>query len=95
LERERLNDWEVIFRILEYPYLPLTNNEAERGLRPWVLLRKICFGSKSAKGTKTFTLLASVIGTCKKRSVNSMQFLADTILAARKGLPINMIPNAL
>ena len=95
LAKEFLNDWEVIFRILEYPYLPLTNNEAERGLRPWVLLRKICFGSKSAKGTKTFTLLASIMGTCKKRSVNSMQFLADTILTARKGLPINMIPNSL
>jgi hypothetical protein len=91
--REFLNDWEAIFRILEHPYLPLTNNEAERGLRPWVLLRKICFGSKSAKGTKTFTLLASVIGTCKKRSVDSMKFLSASILAARKGLPIPMIPN--
>ena len=95
LAREFLNDWEAIFRILDYPYLPLTNNEAERGLRPWVLLRKICFGSKSAKGTKTFSLLASVIGTCKKRSVNSMKFLSDTILSARKGLPIRMIPNIL
>jgi transposase len=93
LAREFLNDWDAIFRILEYPYLPLTNNEAERGLRPWVLLRKICFGSKSSQGTKTFTLLASVLGTCRKRAVNSVQFLADTILAARKGLPINMILN--
>jgi hypothetical protein len=91
--REFLNDWDAIFRILEHPYLPLTNNEAERGLRPWVLLRKICFGSKSAKGTKTFTLLASVIGTCKKRSVNSMKFLSESILAARKGFSIPMIPN--
>lgn len=95
LAREFLNDWDAIFRILEHPYLPLTNNDAERALRPWVLLRKICYGSRSAKGTKTFTLLASVIDTCRKRSVNSMQFLADAILAARKGLPIRMIPSAL
>ncbi len=95
LAREFLNDWDAIFRILQHPYLPLTNNEAERELRPWVLLRKICFGSKSKKGTKTFTLLASVIGTCRKRAVNSVQFLADTIFAARKGLPIGMIPNAI
>lgn len=93
LAREFLNDWDAIFRILEHPYLPLTNNEAERGLRPWVLLRKICFGSKSAKGTKTFTLLASVIGTCKKRSINSIQFLSDIILAARKGQPIQLLPS--
>jgi transposase len=92
LAREFLNDWSAIFRILEHPYLPLTNNEAERGLRPWVLLRKICFGSKSAKGTKTFTLLASVIETCKKRSIHSMRFLSESILAARKGQFMDMIP---
>lgn len=92
LAREFLNDWGAIFRILEHPYLPLTNNEAERGLRPWVLLRKICFGSKSAAGTKTFTLLASVIETCKKRSVDSLRFLSESISAARKGLSIKMIP---
>lgn len=34
LAKEFMNDWDAIFRILEYPYLPLTNNEAERGLRP-------------------------------------------------------------
>jgi transposase len=95
LAKEFMNDWDAIFRILQYPYLPLTNNEAERGLRPWVLLRKICFGSKSGNGTKTFTLLASVIGTCRKRVVNSINFLADAILAARKGLPVEMIPNNL
>ena len=95
LAKEFLNDWNAIFRVLQHPYLPLTNNEAERGLRPWVLLRKICFGSKSVNGTKTFTLLASVIGTCRKRAVNSINFLADTILSARKGLSVEMIPNNL
>ena len=40
LAREFLNDWDAIFRILQHPYLPLTNNEAERELRPWVLLQK-------------------------------------------------------
>ena len=93
LAKEFLNDWDAIFRVLQHPYLPLTNNEAERGLRPWVLLRKICFGSKSRHGTKTFTLLASVIGTCRKRAVNSINFLADAILSARRGLPLEMIPN--
>ena len=26
LAREFLNDWEAIFRVLEHPHLPLTNN---------------------------------------------------------------------
>jgi transposase len=31
---EMLSDWDVIFTILDNPHLPLTNNEAERALRP-------------------------------------------------------------
>ncbi len=95
LAREFLNDWGAIFRVLEHPYLPLTNNHAERALRPWVILRKICYGSRSAKGTKTFALLASVIDTCRLRKVNSLKFLSESIAAARKDLPIHMIPNVL
>lgn len=94
LAREFLNDWDAIFTILEHPYLPLTNNEAERALRPWVLLRKICYGSRSPKGTKVFTLLASVIDTCRLRGVDSMRFLAQAISSARKGLSVPMIPVA-
>jgi transposase len=94
LAREFLNDWDAIFRILEHPYLPLTNNKAERALRPWVILRKICYGSRSAKGTKTFALLASVIDTCRLRKVNSLKFLAESISAARKGILIDMISSA-
>ena len=92
LAREFLNDWDAIFRILEYPYLPLTNNKAERSLRPWVILRKICYGSRSARGTKTFALLASVIDTCRLRKVDSLKFLAESIVVARKGLPVDTIP---
>lgn len=95
LAREFLNDWQAIFRILEHPYLPLTNNKAEQKLRPWVLLRKICYGSRSAKGTKVFTLLASIIDTCRLRRVNSMHFLAEAILSARKCMPLPMIPVAI
>ena len=95
LAREFLNDWGAIFRVLEHPYLPLTNNDAERALRPWVILRKICHGSRSAKGTKTFALLASVIDTCRRRKVNSLKFLSEAISSARKGMPIQMIPSVL
>ncbi|MCP4697785.1 MAG: transposase, partial [Gammaproteobacteria bacterium] len=35
LAREFLYDWDAIWRVLEHPELPLTNNEAERALRHW------------------------------------------------------------
>ena len=67
LARELLNDWEAIFRILDYPHYPLTNNEAERALRQWVLLRKVTQGSQSEIGGRATCAIASVIGTAKKR----------------------------
>ncbi|WP_278189493.1 IS66 family transposase [Thiothrix fructosivorans] len=50
LAKEFINDWDAIFRILDHPWLPLTNNEAERALRHWVILRKTNHGTKSATG---------------------------------------------
>jgi hypothetical protein len=38
---EFLNDWEAVFAILDHPFWPLTNNEAVRALRHWVILRPI------------------------------------------------------
>ena len=68
LARELLNDWEAIFRILDYPHYPLTNNESERALRQWVLLRKVTQGSQSEIGCRATCAIASVIGTAKKRA---------------------------
>ena len=48
---EMLNDWAAIFRVLDHPHLPLTNNEAERALRHWVILRRISYGTKTETGS--------------------------------------------
>ncbi|NJM13909.1 MAG: transposase [Synechococcaceae cyanobacterium SM1_2_3] len=44
---ELLNDWEAIFQVLQHPALPLTNNDAERALRHWVILRKLSLGTRT------------------------------------------------
>ncbi len=37
---EMLNEWEAIFRVLDCPpHLPLTNNDAERARRHWVIFK--------------------------------------------------------
>jgi transposase len=64
---EMLNDWDVIFTILDHPHLPLTNNEAERALRHWVILRRISYGTRTEQGSRIFAILASVIETCRIR----------------------------
>ena len=58
---EMLNDWDVIFTVLDHPHLPLTNNEAERALRHWVILRRISYGPRTEQGSRVFAILASVI----------------------------------
>ena len=91
---EFLNDWEAIFRVLEHPHLPLTNNVAERILRHWVILRRITQGTRTEQGSKTLAIMASVIETCRLRNASPLRYLAQTIAARRKGLDVPPIPVA-
>lgn len=92
LAGEFIKDWEAIFKVLEHPYLPLTNNDAERSLRHWVISRRISYGTRSDTGSRVFALLASVIDTCRKRQADSLVYLAEVIRAARTGHPIPSLP---
>ncbi len=92
LAREFLNDWEAIFRVLEHPELPLTNNEAEQILRHWVILRRLCYGTRTKQGSRTIGLLASVIETCRLRNVLPWPYLAEVIAERRKGFDPPPIP---
>jgi len=89
---EFLKDWDAIFRVLEHPYLPLTNNDAERALRHWVIARRISYGTRTDTGSRVFALLASVIDTCRKRQADSLKYLAEVINAARTGQTTPPLP---
>jgi len=92
LAKEFINDWEAIFRILDHPWLPLTNNEAERALRHWVILRKTNHGTKSATGSRAFAMLASISATCRKRCQSALAYLASVITNARAGFALPPLP---
>ena len=91
---EMLNDWAAIFRVLDHPHLPLTNNEAERALRHWVILRRISYGTKTETGSRVFAILASVIETCRKRQHSPWRYLQAVIANQRAGLPVLPLPIA-
>jgi len=93
LATEMLNDWEAIFRILEFPFLPLTNNEAERALRHWVILRRISHGTRTETGSCVFAILISVIETCRKRKQSPWLYLATVIHNQRAGLAVPKLPS--
>ena len=92
LARELLNDWDTFWVVLDYPWLPLTNNEAERALRHWVIARRIGNGTRTHQGSMAFANLASIIKTCRKRSVSPWPYLAEVIRQRRQGLPAPALP---
>ena len=91
--RELLRDWDVVVRQIYHPSLPLTNNDAERILRHWVIDRRLSYGTRTAEGTRSFTLLASVIETCRIRGAPAWEYLTNVIAAARKGWELPALPS--
>ena len=92
LATEMLNDWGAIFRVLHFPHLPLTNNEAERALRHWVILRRISYGTRTEEGSCVFAILISIIETCRKRQQSPWLYLAAVIHSQRSGLAVPKLP---
>ena len=92
LAREMLNDWDAIFQVLAYPHLPLTNNEAERALRHWIILRNISHGTRTEDGSRIFAILISVIETCKVRQQSPWLYLAAVIRQRRAGFSVPNLP---
>lgn len=52
-----------LFTFVEYPEVPDDNNAAERAIRPAVILRKVCGGSRSNKGTRVKADLMTLTAT--------------------------------
>jgi transposase len=67
--------------------VPLTNNQAERDLRPLVIQRKISGSSQSAKGAETTAVLTSIVATLNKRQLK----LLDGISQILKGADITTL----
>ncbi len=65
--------------VLEFPEVPLDNNEAERALREYVVKRKISNGTRTEGGTQAWEVFLALVDTCRKLGVNFYQYLLDRI----------------
>jgi hypothetical protein len=92
LAREILNDWDAVMAFVDNPWLPPTNNDAERALRHAVIARYISFGTRTDEGSRFYAAGLSVIDTCRKRGADPWTFAALMIAQARKGAPHPKIP---
>ncbi len=67
------------FMAVLYPELPLDNNEAERSLRPFVIIRKIIGCLRSDVGTRNYEIMMSLISTWQKQNKNVYSMLQATL----------------
>lgn len=70
---------------LLYKGVPLTNNLAERNIRPMVIARKISGGSRSAHGAETLAVNASIVQTIKLRNQPLFPTLKALLLEGATG----------
>lgn len=86
MARGLLKYWHCLFTFLEHEGVEPTNNLAERGLRPAVQWRKICFGNQSQQGELLTARLLSITRTCLLQRKNPVQYLVQALNAYRRGL---------
>ncbi len=70
---------EELLLVLEFPWLPLNNNEAELGARVQARKRDINLQTKNAKGTEAKDTFATIVQTARKLGVNIHDYLYDRI----------------
>jgi transposase len=75
-----------LFTFIFYEGVEPTNNISERGIRPAVQWRKVCFGNKSDAGAILTSRLLTVTRTCWLKGFNALEFLVKAISVFRKGL---------
>ena len=60
-------------------HVPPTNNQAERSLRPVVIMRKIVHGTRSAKGLENHSVLRSLFETARRQGHQPHLFFFDLL----------------
>jgi transposase len=96
LSRELLALWEGLWVFATTEGVEPTNNAAERALRPAVLWRKGCFGTRSAAGSRFVERMLTVSATCAQHERHLLTFLTEAIDAHWRGLPApSLVPPAI
>jgi transposase len=83
-------DRDKLFTFLSHKGVEPTNTQAERSIRPHVIMRKICNGTRSPEGSLSHAVLPSLLQTAQRQGKQGVAFLctliSDTLGAARQAL---------
>ncbi len=78
IDRTYMNK-EKLLRVLDYPHIPLHNNDSERDIREYVKRRKISGSTRSAAGRRARDTFTSIKKTCRKLKISFWQYLKDRV----------------
>ncbi len=91
--RNLRNQWKSLFLFAKHRIDP-TNNAAERVLRPGVIWRKICMGTRSDEGDVFVGRILTATETCKKQNLSLMSVLKKVFECQGHGIitpPVSVI----
>jgi hypothetical protein len=77
--RQRLlgKEQELLFTCFRRPNVPPTNNQAERSLRPVVIMRRVIQGTRSDKGLENHSVLRSLFETARRQGEKPHRFFLN------------------
>ena len=80
-----MNQKHNLLTALLYENVPLTNNLAERSIRPLVVIRKISGGSKQPQGAKVLEVNMSILQTIRMKKLPVFSTLKQYLLESFTG----------
>lgn len=78
IDRIRANK-EKLLRVLDYPGIPLHNNDSERDIREYVKRRKVSGSTRSAAGRRARDTFTSLKKSCRKLGISFWKYLQDRV----------------
>ena len=68
-------DHDKLLTFLRRPGVEPTNNHAGQSIRSLVIMRKICFGTRSPAGSLSHGVLTSLLHTARRQNQDPINFL--------------------
>ena len=86
-------DADKLFTFLRIQGVEPTNNHSERSVRPMVIMRKICNGTRSAAGSESHSVLPSLLQTAQRHGIPSIPFLMTLNCGSLEVARTMLLPN--
>jgi hypothetical protein len=85
-----LKDEAMCWTFLKDDRIPLTNNRAERVIRPYVQWRKTSFASQSAQGDRFRPTVMTVLGTARQLGMNMATLMREVCAQGLAHKPVSV-----